>query len=141
MRPLTFINGVIFASLTALTGVLGIIVFLRWIMSIDPGLDQSVIRNSLPLRTLGQYILLFGILAVIAGAAFWAELRQQRWRWGLEAVLAFGLAAALVYFLAGTGDRLRDLALLGAIGGVCAVLWLLGRATGLTRRLQAWLEE
>lgn len=141
MRPLTFINGVLFASTTALSGVIGIIIFMRWVMSLDAGLDQSVIQGSLPLGELCRDMAIFGVLAVIAGVAFWAEIRLLRWRGGAEALLLCGVVAVLIFFLADSANQLRDLGILGCVVLGCGLLWQLARSTGFARWLRAWLDE
>jgi hypothetical protein len=134
MRPMTFINGVIFTSATTLASGLGIVIFLRWVMSLDAGLNQSVVQGSLPLGKLSGDAIMFGILAVVAGLAFRAEIGRRRWRWWIECLLAFCVAATLIPFFADTGNRLRDLGILTAVGVFCLVIWLIARSAGLIRR-------
>jgi hypothetical protein len=43
--------------------------------------------------------LVFTVLTVIAGAAFWGQWRQRAWRWPAEAVLLVALVAGTWYLL------------------------------------------
>ncbi|HEX5340008.1 MAG TPA: hypothetical protein VFX47_03930 [Gammaproteobacteria bacterium] len=138
---MTFINGVLFASTTALAGVLCIIVFLRWIMSLDAGLDQAVVQGSLPLGELCRDIVIFGVLAVIAGVTFWGEIKRRDWHGWAEFLLLFGLIACLIFFLAEAPNRLRDLGLLTGVWMFCGAAWLALRVSGLLRRILIWLGE
>jgi hypothetical protein len=99
MRPMTFINGVIFTCATALASGMLIILFLRWIMSMDAGLDQAVVHGSLPPGELLRDAAIFGVLAVVAGITFRAEIKRRRWYWWGESLLALCLTATLIFLL------------------------------------------
>ena len=139
MRPLTFINGVILGSAASLGGSLAVIIFFRWVMTLDATLDQSVVQGHLPLGALVTDMLLFLALTALAALAFWGELRARRWRTVADAALGVGLVAVFLWFFADPAARARDfllLALLAAAGGVLAsVAWRLG----LTARFARWL--
>lgn len=112
MRPLSFVNGVVFGSTDALAGVCGVILFLRYVLTLDASLDQSVVRSALPLAELAGCELIFSLLAVLAGWAFWGQVTGRRWRWLAEVALASALVAALMWFLSAGSDRARGLVLL-----------------------------
>ncbi|MGB9428735.1 MAG: hypothetical protein WCC11_02485 [Gammaproteobacteria bacterium] len=141
MRPMTFINGVIFGSAAALGGVLGVILFLRYVLTRDSSLDQTVIRGDLPLGELLRDMLAFSALALLASAAFWGQVAKRRWRWAAEYVLAVAIAAAIIMFLASAGDRNRDLLVLTVAAVLGIVIWLAGWYSGFLQRIRAWLEE
>jgi hypothetical protein len=110
-------------------------------MGLDPGLDRSVVQSSLPLGELCRDAAICGVLAVLAGVTFYAELRVRRWRWRSEALLAFGSVAVLIFFLAGSPNRLRDLGVLTAIGVMGSTAWLVAAALGLLQRIRRRLAE
>lgn len=141
VRPLTFINGVIFASATALAGVLGIILFFRLVLSLDASLDQTVVHSDLPLAELLADIAIFTLLALCAGLAFWGELKLKRWRWPAQYLLAVAVGAVLIHFLATAANRQRDFLLLAVLAAALGCAWLVSRRTRLGQRLQAWLED
>ncbi|MGH8321619.1 MAG: hypothetical protein ACRESI_06665, partial [Gammaproteobacteria bacterium] len=105
MRPMSFINGVIFGSAVALGGVLGVILFFRYVLSLDDTLDQTVIRSNLPLGELLRDMLAFSVFAVLAGFAFWGQLTNRRWRWVVEYVLVLAIVVLLIVFLAPADSR------------------------------------
>jgi hypothetical protein len=138
---MTFINGVIFGSAAALGGVLGVILFLRYVLTRDSSLDQTVIRSALPFGELLRDMLAFSALALLAGIAFWGQIARRRWRWAAEYVLAVAIATAIIMFLAPIGDRNRDLLVLAGAALLGIILWLAGWYSGLLQRVRAWLEE
>lgn len=140
MRPMTFINGVIFGSATALGAVLAILIFFRWVLTQDSTLDQTVIVSSLPLHEIIKDMLIFLGMAVVSGAAFVGELFRKPWRGVLDYLQAVLLVGIVLYFFAAAATRGRELLLLGlAASGGAVVLTALSRL-GLFRRIAAWLE-
>jgi hypothetical protein len=140
MRPLSFVNGVIFGSTTALGGVSGLILLFRYVLTLDDSLDQAVVRSALPLGELGRSTLIFSVLAVLAGLAFWGQVASRRWRWLAEFALASALAAAVIWYLAASGNRERDLVVLALCILVVLAIGAAGWYTGLFRRFHVWLE-
>ncbi|MDE2091938.1 MAG: hypothetical protein KGJ08_08575 [Gammaproteobacteria bacterium] len=141
MRPMTFITGVIFASAAALAGVLGIILFLRFVMTMDSSLDQTVIRSDLPLRELVHDMGVFAGLALVGGMAFWGQLARRRWRWPAQYLLAVVLGSVLIFFLARQDERASDLALFALMALLAAIIGVMTGYTGWLRRLWAWFDE
>lgn len=127
MRPMTFINGVIFACSTALAGGLVIIMLFRWTMRMDPSLDQALVQGSLPLRELFRNLVLFIVLAIIAGIALRAEIKRRNWLWGAEAVLALAIAAVIVFMLVNPAQQMRDLGILSLLGVIGLAGWVIHR--------------
>lgn len=115
MRPITFINGVILACSVALSTGLAIIIFMRWTMRLDSGLDQNLVQNSLPLAELCRNMLIFTALAILAGVAFHAEIKRRRWRWWVEYLLLTGFTASLILLLAVPDRRAAYLMMLGSL--------------------------
>lgn len=141
MRPMTFINGVIFGSAAALGVVLLIIIFFRWVLTQDASLDQSVVLSSLPLGELLRDALLFLALGALAGAGFCGELLRKPWRGAVDYLLAVAVTGVIIFFFAEPETRLRDLAGLAALALVgAALLTALGRL-GVLRRVADWLGE
>lgn len=141
MRPIAFINGVIFASAAALGGVLGVILCIRYVMTLDSSLDQTVVQSDLPLEELIRDMLIFAALAVLAGLTFWGQLTNRRWRWTAEYLLAVTIVAVLIIFLAAADQRSRDLICLAVVAAAGIVIWAAGWYSGAFRRIWAWLEE
>ena len=127
MRPLAFINGVI--------------LFFRWVMVLDPTLDQTVVQGHLPLAELVRDMCIFTLLTAAALAGFWGELRARPWRAKADFVLAVTLLAVLVYFFAEPASRLADLGWLAASSAVAAALFLAAGRMGLGARLARWLGD
>jgi hypothetical protein len=141
MRPMTFINGVIFGSSAALGVVLVIIIFFRWVLTQDATLDQNVVLSSLPLADLLRYMLIFLALAGLAGVAFFGELLRKPWRGTLDYLLTAAVVGVVIFFFAEPATRLADLARLAALTLVgAALLAALGRM-GLLKRISDWLGE
>lgn len=140
MRPMTFINGVIFGSSGALGSVLVLIIFFRWVLTQDHTLDQTVVLSSLPLDELVKDMLIFLVMAGVSGTAFAGELFRKPWRGALDYLQVVLLVGIILYFFADPATRGRDLVLLGlaAFAGA-ALLTVLGRL-GLLRRIATWLE-
>ena len=141
MRPMTFINGVIFGSSAALGVVLVIIIFFRWVLTQDATLDQSVVLGSLPLGELLRDTLLFLGLGALAGMAFLGELLRKPWRGTLDYLLTVAVVGVVIFFFAEPATRLPDLACLAALSlAGAALLTALGRM-GYLKRVSDWLDE
>lgn len=141
MRPMTFINGVIFGSSAALGVVLVIIIFFRWILTQDASLDQSVVLSSLPLGELLRDALLFLALGALAGAGFLGELLRKPWRGAVDYLLAVAVTGVIIFFFAVAETRLRDLACLAALALVGAALLTALARLGVLKRVTDWLGE
>ncbi len=141
MRPMTFINGVIFGSSAALGVVLVIIIFFRWVLTQDASLDQSVVLSSLPLGELLRDALLFLALGALAGAGFLGELLRKPWRGAVDYLLAVAVTGVIIFFFAAAETRLRDLACLAALALVGAALLTALARLGVLKRVTDWLGE
>ena len=100
MRPLAFINGVILGSAASLGGAIAVILFFRWVMTLDATLDQTVVQGHLPLGALAADMFLFLALTAVAALAFLGELRERRWRAAADLGLAAALTAVFIWFFA-----------------------------------------
>jgi hypothetical protein len=141
MRPMTFINGVIFGSAAALGLVLVIIIFFRWVLTQDASLDQSVVLSSLPLGELLRDALLFLALAALAGAGFLGELLRKPWRGAADYLLAVAVTGVIIFFFAEAETRFRDLACLALLALVGAALLTALARLGVLKRVTDWLGE
>jgi Na+-transporting NADH:ubiquinone oxidoreductase subunit NqrB len=141
MRPMTFINGVLLGSTGALAGVLGVILFFRWVMVGDPTLDQTVVRSDLPLGDILRYMAAFGALAVLALTAFFAELRQKRWRLLADWLMSVALVGVIILFLGDPALHMRDFMLLAAAGIAGVLLFVVARRLGFLARMSRWLGD
>ncbi|HEV7164922.1 MAG: hypothetical protein ACHQAU_05570 [Gammaproteobacteria bacterium] len=141
MRPMTFINGVIFGSTAALAVVLVIIIFFRWVLTLDTTLDQTVVLSDLPLGELLRDMVIFLALAALAGAGFLGELFHKPWRGAADYLLAVAVIAVIVFFFADPAARLRELVLLVLVAAAGAVLLTLLGRLGFLKQVSAWLGE
>lgn len=141
MRPMTFISGVIFGSTAALAVVLVIIIFFRWVLTLDTTLDQTVVLSDLPLGELLRDMVIFLALTALAGAGFLGELFQKPWRGAADYLLAVAVIAVIVFFFADPAARLRELVLLVLVAAAGAVLLTLLGRMGFLKRVSAWLGE
>ena len=141
MRPMTFINGVILGSSTALGCVLGLIIFFRWVLTQDATLDQTVVLSDLPLAELLRDMLLFLGLAALACTAFLGELLRKPWRGAADYLMATALVAVIIFFFAEQATRLRDLAWLAALALAGAALFTALQRMGFFKRVSGWLGE
>ncbi len=138
---MTFINGVLLGSVGALASVLGIILFFRWVMTLDATLDQTVVQSGLPLGELLRDMCIFTALSGVALAAFWGELRMRPWRVGADWLLAVSLAGVAVYFFAEPAARPRDLGVLGVAAVAGMLIYGAASSLGLLARLSRWLGD
>ena len=141
MRPMTFINGVLLGSSGALAVVLGLILFFRWTMVGDPTLDQTVVQSDLPLGELLRDMFIFGVLALLALAAFLGELRLKRWRHLADWLMGVFLVGVIIFFLGDPAARLGDLAALAALAVLAAFIYGIFSRTSLAARLSSWLGD
>ena len=141
MRPMTFINGVIFGSSAALGVVLGIIIFFRWVLTQDATLDQTVVLSSCPWANSCATCCSSWRLAASRGAAFLGELLPEPWRGTLDYLLTVAVVGVVIFFFAEPATRLADLACLAALTlAGAALLTALGRM-GFLKRVSDWLGE
>lgn len=141
MRPMTFINGVIFGSAAALGVVLAILIFFRWMLTQDATLDQTVVLSDLPLRELLKDMLIFLGMAAVSGAAFAGELFRKPWRGALDYLQAVLLVGIILYFFAASDTRAHDLVFLGLVASAGAVLLTALGRLGVFKRIAAWLGD
>lgn len=93
MGPMGFVTGVVLGSAVSISGVLTMVLVMFLVVSSD---HPSLIQEYAPLV---RAIVLFGVLAVVAGAAFVGLQRQHRWRWAAQgAMWATLLAIAWSYW-------------------------------------------
>lgn len=138
---MTFINGVLLGSAGALASVLGVILFFRWVMVSDASLDQTVVQGDLPLGTLLQDLCIFTVLALLALAAFWGELRTKPWRLAADWLMALALVAVILFFFAEPDARQRDFAVLAVAGVLGVFIYGIFSRLGWTARLAHWLGD
>lgn len=141
MRPMTFINGVIFGSSAALGAVLGIIIFFRWILTQDNTLDQTVVSSDLPLGELLRDMLIFMGMTAVSGAAFLGELFRKPWRGAADLLMAVAVVGVIMFFFANPQSLPRDMLFLALLAAAGAVLLTALRRIGLLKRISAWLGE
>jgi hypothetical protein len=139
MRPLTFINGVIFGSAAALGAVLTLVICFRWAMTLDTSLDQTVVSSDLPLDQLVLYVAVFLGFAALAGVSFWTGLKRRPTRWFWQYLSALTLVAVVVFFLADQENRARELVWVALFGLLAALVLLAAAYSGLLRQIQRWL--
>ena len=141
MRPMTFINGVLLGSAGALAVVLGFILFFRWTMVGDPTLDQTVVQSDLPLGEILRDMLIFGVLAFLALAAFLGELRLKRWRLWADWLMSVALVAVVIFFLGDPAARLGDFTALAVLAILGAIIYGIFSRTSWASRLASWLGD
>lgn len=141
MRPMTFINGVILGSTAALGVVLGIIIFFRWVLTLDATLDQSVVLSDLPLDQLLRDMAIFLALTALASAGFLGELFQKPWRGVADYLLAVAVVGVVIFFFASPAALLRELVLLALLAAMGAVLLTFLARMGFLKQVSAWLGD
>ena len=86
MGPLGFLTGVVLGSAVSISAVLAMVLVVFLVASGD---HPALLEEYAPLiKAIG----LFGLLAGLAGAAFYALQRQHPWRWVAQAVMWAALA-------------------------------------------------
>lgn len=141
MRPLTFINGVILGSSGALGCVLVLLIFFRWVLTLDSTLDQTVVLSSLPLGELLRDMALFLGLAALSCAGFLGELYQKPWRGAVDYLLAVAVTGVVIFFFAAAETRFRDFFVLAAVAAAGAVALTVLARLGLLARAGAWFGD
>lgn len=91
MRPLAVLNGIILGSCFAIALGLLVVSFLYALNA-----HHDYIRNDIP-ALLGHFGI-FLALTLIAGAGFWALVRERWWVWYSQAALWAALAATVVHY-------------------------------------------
>lgn len=75
MGPLGFLTGVVLGSAASISAVLAMVLVMFLLVSSDhPSLVQEY-------RPLVRAVILFAVLAAVAGSAFFGLQKQRRWRW------------------------------------------------------------
>jgi hypothetical protein len=138
---MTFINGVLMGSAGALASVLGVILFYRWILVSDATLDQTVVHSDLPLGELVRDMCIFSVLALLALAAFWGELKQRPWRLIADWSVTMTLVAVILFFFAEPSARPRDFVVLVLAGILSAFIYGIFSRLGWSARLARWLGD
>jgi hypothetical protein len=141
MRPLTFITGVILGSSAALGCVLALLIFFRWVLTLDSTLDQTVVLSDLPLGDLLRYMGVFLGLAALACAGFLGELFRKPWRGAVDYLLAVAVTGVVIFFFAAAETRLRDLFVLAAVAGMGAIAFTVLARVGLLARVAGWFDD
>ncbi len=87
MGPLGFLTGVVLGSAASIAGVLAMVLVVFLAVSSD---HPALLQEYAPLL---RAIVLFGILAAFAGAAFAGLQRRRSWRWAAQGAMWVVLAA------------------------------------------------
>jgi hypothetical protein len=87
MSPLGFLTGVVLGSAVAIASVLAMVLVVFLAVSSD---HPALLDEYAPLL---RAIVLFGILATVAGAAFVGLQKHRHWRWFAQAAMWTSLAA------------------------------------------------
>jgi hypothetical protein len=84
---LGFLTGVVLGSAVSISAVLAMVLVMFLVVSSDhPSLIQEY-------RPLVRAIVLFGVLAVLAAAAFFGLQKRRRWRWLAQGAMWSALVA------------------------------------------------
>lgn len=87
MGPLGFLTGVVLGSAVSISAVLAMVLVMFLLVSSDhPALVQEY-------RPLVRAVVLFALLAVVAGLAFFGLQKRRGWRWLAQGAMWAGLAA------------------------------------------------
>ncbi len=98
MKYLHYFNAVALALALTFALTLGV-VSLMYLANLDASprmrIEWPSVRN---------VTLVFVVLSVLAGAAFWGQYRHLRWRWGAQAILCAGLVVGALLIRAMVGN-------------------------------------
>lgn len=87
MGPLGFLTGVVLGSAVSIAGVLAMVLVMFLVVSSDhPALMEEY-------RPLIRAVILFGILAAVAGSAFFGLQKHRPWRWAAQGAMWLVLLA------------------------------------------------
>lgn len=93
MRPVTVLNGVLFASAAAIAlGLACTLLVFAWLAPDHPRLGGEM-------RPLLATTGLFLLVTVACGAAFHAHLTARPWRWSAQVVSVLAILAAVWHFI------------------------------------------
>lgn len=87
MGPLGFLTGVVLGSAASISAVLTMVLVMFLVVSSD---HPSLVQEYTPLV---RAIVLFGLLAAVAGAAFVGLQKRRSWRWVAQGAMWASLAA------------------------------------------------
>jgi len=87
LGPLGFLTGVVLGSAVSISGVLAMVLVMFLVVSSD---HPSLVQEYAPLV---RAIVLFGLLAAVAGVAFVGLQKRRPWRWVAQGAMWAGLAA------------------------------------------------
>lgn len=87
MGPLGFLTGVVLGSAVSISGVLAMVLVVFLVVSSD---HPALLEEYAPLV---KAIVLFAILAAVAGTAFVGLQKNRSWRWLAQGVMWATLAA------------------------------------------------
>ncbi len=135
MRPITFLNGIIFACSSAITLAMGVMLLMRLVLLSDQSVNAQEVMGQLPAADLLRYAATLFVVAVCAGWAFFGQLFLRPWRWRAQAVQVAAVLAALAYLFTPADGRVQVLEGVALITGVIA----LGQFSGLLRRVWEWI--
>jgi uncharacterized membrane protein len=87
LGPLGFLTGVVLGSAASISGVLAMVLIVFLVVSSD---HPALLEEYAPLV---RAVVLFGVLAAVAGAAFIGLQKKRRWRWLAQGAMWATLAA------------------------------------------------
>lgn len=135
MRPITFVNGIIFACSTVMTLVLGGMLLMRMALLSDQSVNPAELAGQLPAAELVRYALTVAVVAFCAAWALAGQLFLKPWRWRAQAAQLAAIVGAMGYLLASPGQRGLVLEGVALVVGVVAI----GQVSGLFRRVWDWI--
>jgi hypothetical protein len=87
LGPLGFLTGVVLGSAASISGVLAMVLVMFLVVSSE---HPSLVQEYAPLV---RAIVLFGLLAAVAGVAFVGLQKRRPWRWVAQGAMWAGLVA------------------------------------------------